>query len=149
MKEWQFVFTKDINPHLFRNDYISSNGVVLEALGSIGNYLYKSNPYDWKSILSNVSTIDWSDATDLLGYRNIKGEFTLVVDGIVPVKEEKGIDWALARVAELQSQGLTPKEAVKQAAFKFAGWITKSVVHPGPVPSYFDQAIRPHDGQIS
>lgn len=59
MKEWQFVFNKDINPHLFRNDYISSNGVVLEALGLVGNYLYKNNPYDWKAILSNVSTIDW------------------------------------------------------------------------------------------
>lgn len=59
MKEWQFVFNKDTNPHLFRSDYISSNGVVLEALGLVGNYLYKNNPYDWKKILSNVKYIDW------------------------------------------------------------------------------------------
>lgn len=59
MKEWQFVFNKDINPHLFRNDYISSNGVVLEALGLVGNYLYKNNNDNWKEILSNIKYIDW------------------------------------------------------------------------------------------
>lgn len=59
MKEWKFVFDKDTNPHLFRTDYISSNGVVLEALGLVGNYLYMNNPHDWKKILSNVKNIDW------------------------------------------------------------------------------------------
>lgn len=59
MKEWKFVFNKDTSPHLFRNDYISSNGVVLEALGLVGNYLYKNNPSNWKEILSNVKNIDW------------------------------------------------------------------------------------------
>ncbi|GAB6150346.1 DNA sulfur modification protein DndB [Clostridium novyi] len=59
MKEWQFVFNKDINPHLFRNDYISSHGVVLEALGLIGNYLYVNNLNNWQQILSNVKNIDW------------------------------------------------------------------------------------------
>ncbi len=59
MKEWKFVFNKDTNPHLFRSDYISSNGVVLEALGLVGNYLYKNNPNDWRQILSNIKNIDW------------------------------------------------------------------------------------------
>lgn len=59
MLEWQFVFNKNTNPHLFRNDYISSNGVVLEALGLVGNYLYLNNPTDWKEVLSNVKNIDW------------------------------------------------------------------------------------------
>ncbi|MHC1682286.1 MAG: DNA sulfur modification protein DndB [Clostridiaceae bacterium] len=59
MKEWKFVFDKDINPHLFRSDYISSNGVVLEALGLVGNYLYTNNQSNWKEILSNIKNIDW------------------------------------------------------------------------------------------
>lgn len=59
MLEWQFVFNKNTNPHLFRNDYISSNGVVLEALGLVGNCLYLNNPTDWKEVLSNVKNIDW------------------------------------------------------------------------------------------
>lgn len=59
MKEWQFVFSKDISSAHFRTDYISSNGVVLEALGLVGNYLYKNNPDNWKEILSNIKDIDW------------------------------------------------------------------------------------------
>jgi len=59
MKEWQFVFSKNTNPHLFRTDYISSNGVVLEALGIVGNYLYINNPSNWQEILSDIKNIDW------------------------------------------------------------------------------------------
>lgn len=59
MKEWQFVFNKETSSCLFRTDYISSHGVVLEALGLVGNYLYKNNPNDWKAILSNIKDIDW------------------------------------------------------------------------------------------
>lgn len=59
MKEWHYVFDKHTNPTLFRNDYISSNGVVLEALGLVGNYLYKNSTENWKSALSKVKDIDW------------------------------------------------------------------------------------------
>ncbi|SUY47088.1 DNA sulfur modification protein DndB [Clostridium putrefaciens] len=59
MIEWKFVFDKHTNPHLFRTDYISSNGVVLEALGLVGNFLYIDNPSNWKHKLSNVKGIDW------------------------------------------------------------------------------------------
>lgn len=59
IKEWQFVFNKETSAAHFRTDYISSNGVVLEALGLVGNHLYKNNPYDWKKILSNIKHIDW------------------------------------------------------------------------------------------
>lgn len=60
LKEWQFVFNKEISPHIFRNTYISSNGVVLEALGIVGNYLYKNNIDNWKEYLSKLNTIDWN-----------------------------------------------------------------------------------------
>lgn len=59
MNEWQFVFNKQTSPHAFRNDFISSNGVVLEALGLVGNYLYKNENANWKAILSNINKIDW------------------------------------------------------------------------------------------
>ncbi|PRR70324.1 DNA sulfur modification protein DndB [Clostridium thermopalmarium] len=59
MKEWQFVFKKDISSSNFRTDYISSNAVVLEALGLLGNYLYKNNKSNWKEILSKIQDIDW------------------------------------------------------------------------------------------
>ena len=66
MKEWNFVFKKEISPHSFRNDYISSNGVVLEALGLVGNYLYINYNSNWKSILKGIKNINWhrSNLTD-------------------------------------------------------------------------------------
>ncbi|AEB76746.1 DNA sulfur modification protein DndB [Clostridium botulinum] len=59
MKEWQFVFNKHTSPHLFRTNYINSHGVVLEALGLVGNYLYVNHPSNWRDILKNVNNINW------------------------------------------------------------------------------------------
>lgn len=60
MIEWNNVFNKETSAKLFRDNFISANGVVLEALGIVGNYLYKNHPNDWQSILKNVSKINWS-----------------------------------------------------------------------------------------
>ncbi|UZQ50941.1 DNA sulfur modification protein DndB [Clostridium kluyveri] len=60
LKEWKFVFNKEISPHIFRNTYINSNGVVLEAFGIIGNYLYKHDLKNWESYLLRLNDIDWS-----------------------------------------------------------------------------------------
>lgn len=60
MKEWSFVFNKELSSHNFRRDFISANGVVLEALGMVGNYIYINNHDDWKLILENVKNINWS-----------------------------------------------------------------------------------------
>lgn len=60
MTEWQFVFNKEISSNNFRSEYISANGVVLEALGMIGNYLYKNNYDSWEAILSGIKNINWS-----------------------------------------------------------------------------------------
>lgn len=58
MVEWQFVFNKNISASHFRSDYLSSNAVVLEALGLVGNYIYK-NHKNWKEILPKIKNIDW------------------------------------------------------------------------------------------
>ena len=60
MVEWNFVFDKEMKPKYFRDNFVSSNGVVLEALGLVGNYLYKNYPDSWYDILSNIKTIDWN-----------------------------------------------------------------------------------------
>lgn len=60
LKDWQFVFNKEISPHIFRNTYVSSNGVVLEAIGIVGNYLFKNNINDWKNYLLKLNDIDWN-----------------------------------------------------------------------------------------
>jgi len=69
LKEWQFVFKKDINAHNFRDSYLSATGVVLESLGNIGNYLYKNHYNDWQKILINLNEIDWN-RNNLVDWQN-------------------------------------------------------------------------------
>lgn len=47
---------------------------------------------------------------------DVKGEFTLVVEGSPPAYEEKGLEWALKRAQVLEEGGIARKDAVKQAA---------------------------------
>lgn len=60
ISEWQLVSTKQLVAHTLRDNFINSHGVVLEALGLLGNYLYHNNYNDWKNILKNINSIDWN-----------------------------------------------------------------------------------------
>ncbi|MFZ7102177.1 MAG: 16S rRNA (cytidine(1402)-2'-O)-methyltransferase [Peptococcaceae bacterium] len=48
--------------------------------------------------------------------KGVKGEFTLVLEGSPPLREEKGLEWAIKKVRELEEQGIASKDAIKQAA---------------------------------
>ncbi len=60
MHEWKLVFNKQISSKNFRSEYISANGVVLEAIGMLGNYIYNNSFDSWKTILSGLKDINWS-----------------------------------------------------------------------------------------
>lgn len=57
--EWKLVFKKEISPYNSRKDSISSYGVILEAIGIIGNYIFVNNIKDWKNYLININEINW------------------------------------------------------------------------------------------
>ncbi|OME27737.1 DNA sulfur modification protein DndB [Paenibacillus odorifer] len=68
MVEWNLVFNKQLSPSEFRVNYINAHGVLLEALGQVGNYLMLNHPNDWMVYLRKVSEIDWSRSnTEWLG----------------------------------------------------------------------------------
>lgn len=69
MQEWQFVFNKEISPSNFRKSYISSNAVVLESLGVVGNYLFRKNNSNWKNYMNKVKDINW-DRTNINDWGN-------------------------------------------------------------------------------
>lgn len=60
LKDWQFVFNKELSAKNFRESYVCSHGVVLEAFGIIGNYIYSNDIKDWKTILKKLNKIDWN-----------------------------------------------------------------------------------------
>lgn len=57
----------------------------------------------------------------------IRGEFVLLLHGAEPAPpEERDIDWAVSRVARLEADGISQKDAIKQAA-KEAGLSKRDV----------------------
>lgn len=70
--EWNQVFNKKLSASELRLSYINTNGVVLEALGMLGNYLYINEYKSWKTKLKQINNIDWHrDNTEDWLYRAI------------------------------------------------------------------------------
>ena len=53
------MFNKELSASHFRAEYISANAVVLEALGIIGNQLFKDNISNFNDILTGLQNINW------------------------------------------------------------------------------------------
>lgn len=57
--EWQQVRQGQMSAGEVRRDFIHSHGVVLQALGNVGNVLLRDYPQRWKGCLEPLSEIDW------------------------------------------------------------------------------------------
>lgn len=69
--EWTYVFNKKLSSKELRSTCLNTNGVVLEALGLLGNYLYINDCDHWVDHLKRLNTINWDrDNSDWL-YRSI------------------------------------------------------------------------------
>jgi DNA sulfur modification protein DndB len=64
--EWQLVRERKMNASDIRRDFIHSHGVVLDAIGRVGNTLLQSNSGDWKGEIENLATIDWARSNSKL-----------------------------------------------------------------------------------
>ena len=60
MPEWQSVRDRKITAGDVRQDFIHSHGIVLHALGNVGNTLLREDPAGWKKRLKKLTQIDWS-----------------------------------------------------------------------------------------
>lgn len=58
--EWRFVINKEYSPYSSRKSSVASYGVVLEALGLIGNYIFKNNISPWRHYIDKLNQIDWT-----------------------------------------------------------------------------------------
>lgn len=59
MDEWQKVILGDLSAGEVRADYIHTHGVVLQALGRVGNALVQDHPAHWENKLATLKDIDW------------------------------------------------------------------------------------------
>lgn len=59
MLEWKEVQKKTLSAYEFRKNYINAHGVVVVALGLLGNYFYINGISDYKRYLKSLNEIDW------------------------------------------------------------------------------------------
>lgn len=86
VKEWERVRRGDVSAGEVRTDYIHSHGVVLQALGRVGNALITTFPKQWAKKLAPLETIDWRRANSnlwegraLLGGRVSKSQQNVIL----------------------------------------------------------------------
>jgi DNA sulfur modification protein DndB len=64
--EWGHVRTGRITSGEMRQDYIHSHGVVLSAIGRVGNGLIKAGTENWAPRLKGLSQLDWRRSNSAL-----------------------------------------------------------------------------------
>jgi DNA sulfur modification protein DndB len=57
--EWQLVRERRMTAGEVRQNYLHSHGIVLQALGRVGNYLMSDGSSGWKKQLSLLKSINW------------------------------------------------------------------------------------------
>lgn len=59
LPEWQRVRLGELSAGEVRMDYIHTHGVVLQALGRVGNTVVRAHPEKWPDNLADLERIDW------------------------------------------------------------------------------------------
>ena len=57
---WNDLESKTITKVDLRENYIATQGIVIRALGRIGNFLYIHHDYDMQDVLKRIQDINWS-----------------------------------------------------------------------------------------
>ena len=58
--EWQQVHDRKMSAGEVRRDFIHSHGIVLQAIGNVGNDLLRQHSNGWKKMLKPLRQIDWA-----------------------------------------------------------------------------------------
>ena len=59
LAEWERVRIGELSAGEVRTDYIHTHGVVLQAIGRVGNALIRRFPKQWEKKITGLRTIDW------------------------------------------------------------------------------------------
>ena len=109
--EWKLVRDGKMAASEIRRDSMYSHGVVLQAIGRLGNTLLKRNRKTWKKKLAKLETIDWSrgnsdfwEGRAILGGRVSKSTTSVMLTTNV-LKKQLGV-------------ALTPEEEDAEANFQ-------------------------------
>lgn len=119
IKEWQLVQQGTLTAGEVRTDFIHSHGVVLHALGQVGNSLLKTHQVFPKN-LRTLQKIDWRRSNSKLweGRAMIGGRMS---------KAQHNVTLTANAIKKAMGLPLTPEERRVEDAFKRGDYVKKSV----------------------
>jgi DNA sulfur modification protein DndB len=114
MPDWELVAKNKITSSELRREYVHAHGVVLHALGTVGNALIANHPSQWKNMLPKLSQINWSRSNPdwqgraIMGGRLSKAQVNVILTtnyiklamGLPLSEEESRIERSLSRATE-------------------------------------------------
>ena len=109
--EWRLVVDSKMTAGEVRRDFIHSHGIVLQAIGKLGNTLLKSHATTWKAKLKRLKTINWSRAN------TADWEGRVIIAGRVS-KSDHNVILAANLVKKRLGLDLTPEEQRMEDAFR-------------------------------
>lgn len=71
--EWHWAIKGEVSPMDLRQNYVHVHGVILHALGIVGNQLLALYPQDWQARLQPLSQVDWKRTNPKWEGRAISG----------------------------------------------------------------------------
>lgn len=102
LTEWQDVQSGRMTAGAFRDRYLHAHGVLLHALGRVGNALLHHHRQEWQAKLNGLSTINWARS-------NPAWEGRATIGGTV-TKGGKSVVLTSNYIKQQMHLGLTPDE---------------------------------------
>ena len=80
MVQWRDLESKAITKVDLRENYIATQGIVIRALGRIGNFLYTHKEYDMQDVLKGIQNINWSRNASIWRLRAISSSGRVITN---------------------------------------------------------------------
>lgn len=110
IRQWNELTSHEISKVDLRENYIVTQGVVIQALGVVGSYFYKNRKEDMEKYLINLKKIDWKRSASQWRLRVIRADGRIITSNkainltAIIIKKEIGIE-------------LTDEEKMKEKQF--------------------------------
>lgn len=108
--QWNELINHEISKVDLRENYIVTQGVVIQAFGVIGSYFYKNRDENMKKYLSNLRKIDWKRSAAHWKLRVIR------VDGKI-ITSNKAVNLTAIEIKKKIGLELTDEEKLKENQF--------------------------------
>ena len=108
--QWSELAKKEISKVDLRENYIVTQGVVIQALGRVGRYFYKNSDVDMEKVLSRLRYINWKRNAAIWKYRVIRADGKILTSN-------KAILLTANQVKKELGISLQPEEELKEKKY--------------------------------